>query len=110
MSTLTRFTLGKNYLDAMLGSQRSVLNREGIGYAEHENQLGSQLESRKSINMSKPSSTVCFYCCKSGHTSNKCYFKKHGVPKGKYKWIVKDLNVLSNMKGPKLNWVPASSL
>jgi len=51
MSTLTRFTLGRNYLDAMLGSHRSVLNREGIGYAEHENQLGSQLESRKFINI-----------------------------------------------------------
>ena len=50
--------------------------------------------------MSKPSSIVCFYCCKSGHTLNKCYFKKHGVPKGKYKWIAKNSNVLSNMKGP----------
>jgi len=108
MSTLTRFPLGRNYLDAMLGSQRSVLNREGIGYAEHENQLNSRLESRKLINMSKPSSIVCFYCCKPGHTSNKCYFKNHGVPEGKYKWIAKNSNVLSNMKGPKFNWILAS--
>jgi len=48
--------------------------------------------------MSKPSSIVCFYCCKPGHTSNKCYFKNQGVPEGKYKWIAKNSNVLSNMK------------
>ena len=47
MSTLTRFTLGRNNLDAMLGSERSVLKRKGIGYAEQENKLGSRLESRK---------------------------------------------------------------
>ena len=68
MSTLTRFTLGRNNLDAILGSQRSVLNREGIGYAEHENKLSSQLESRKFVNLSKPSSIVCFYCCEPDHT------------------------------------------
>jgi len=110
MSTLTIFTLGRNNLDAILGSHRSVLNREGIGYVEHDSQLGSRLESRKFINMSKPSSVVCFYCCEPGHTSNKCYFKNCGVPEGKYKWIDKKSNVLSNMKGPKFNWVPASSL
>jgi len=68
MSTLTRFTLGRNNLDAILGSQKSVLNREGIGYAEHENKLSSQLESRKFVNLSKPSSIVCFYCCEPDHT------------------------------------------
>jgi len=41
MSTLTRFTLGKNNWDAILGSQQSVLNREGIGSVKHANQLGN---------------------------------------------------------------------
>jgi len=59
MSRLTRFTLERNNLDVILGSQQSVLNKDGIGYAEHANQLGKQLESRKFINMSKPSSIVC---------------------------------------------------
>jgi len=57
--------------------------------------------------MSKPSSIVCFYCCELGHPSNRCYFKKHDVDEGKYKWIPKELNDLSNMKGPKINWVLA---
>jgi len=60
--------------------------------------------------MSKPSSIICFYCCELGHASNACYFKKHGVPKGKYKWVPKELNKFSKMKGTKFNWVPASSL
>jgi len=58
--------------------------------------------------MNKPSYIVCFYYCELGHASNKCYFKKHGVLEGKYKWIPKKSNVLSNMKGPRFNWVHAS--
>jgi len=44
-----------------------------------------------------------FYCCEIGHASNKCYFKKCGVPEGKYKWISKKSSVLSN---PTTKWVP----
>jgi len=88
MTTLTRFTLGRNNLDAILGSQWSVLNREGIGYVEYANQLGHRLESTKFINMSKPSFIMCFYCCEIGHASNKCYFKRSGVLEVKYKWVL----------------------
>jgi len=37
MKTLSKFTLGRSNLDAVLGSQRSVLNKEGIGYSGNLN-------------------------------------------------------------------------
>ena len=39
MKTLSKFTLGRSNLDAVLGSQRSVLNKEGIGYSGNPNRL-----------------------------------------------------------------------
>jgi len=49
MSTLTRFTLRRNNLNAIIGSQWSVSNREGIGYVEHANILSNRLGSQWSV-------------------------------------------------------------
>jgi len=54
MKTLSKFTLGRSNLDAVLGSQRSVLNKEGIGYNAKSNPLGT----RNFLNMSKPTSVI----------------------------------------------------
>jgi len=81
MKTLSKFTLGRSNLDAVLGSQRSVLNKEGIGYSGNSNQLSC----RNFLNISKPSSIICTYCSEPIHFSNSCYFKNSRVPKGKFK-------------------------
>jgi len=86
MKTLSKFTLGRSNLDAVLGSQRSVLNKEGIGYSGKSNRLGT----KNFLNVSKPSSITCTYCSELGHTSNSCYFKNNGVLKGKFKWYPKE--------------------
>jgi len=50
MKTLSKFTLGRSNLDVVLGSQRSVLNKEGIGYSANSN-VDSQVEiSSTSVN------------------------------------------------------------
>ena len=100
MKTLSKFTLGRSNLDAVLGSQRSVLNKEGIGYSGNSNRLSC----RNFLNISKPSSIICTYCSEPGHFSNSCYFKNCGVPKGEYKWVPKGTPQTTNMKGPKFNW------
>jgi len=60
--------------------------------------------------MSKHALVTCFYCSEIGHTSNWCYVRNYGVPKGKYKWVPKGTPQATKIKGPKFNWVPASSL
>jgi len=105
MKTFSKFTLGKSNLDVVLGSQRSVLNKEGIGYNGDSNRLGP----RNFLNISKPSSIICTYCYELGHFSNSCYFKNNGVPKEKFKWVPKGTAKQSNTRGPKFTWVPASS-
>lgn len=42
MKTLTKFTIGRNNFDVILGSPRSVLNKEGISYLKQDNQLKSE--------------------------------------------------------------------
>jgi len=84
MKTLSKFTLGRSNLDVVLGSQRSVLNKEGIGYNGKYNPLGT----RNFLNISKPSSITCTYCSELGHASNSYYLKNCGVPKGKFKWVL----------------------
>jgi len=94
MKTLSKFTLGRSNLDVVLGYQRSVLNREGIGYSGKSNRLGT----RNFLNISKPSSITCTYYFELGHASNSCYFKNYGVPKEKYKWVLKGTPQATNMK------------
>ena len=101
MKILSKFTLGRSNLDVVLGSQRSVLNKEGIGYSGKSNPLGT----RNFLNMSKSTSVICSYYSELGHPSNSCYFRNCGVPKGEYKCVTKGTPQTTNMKGPKFNWV-----
>jgi len=106
MKTLSKFTMARSNLDVVFGSQRSVLNKEGISYSGKFNPLGT----RNFLNMSKPTSVICSCYSEFGHASNSCYFKNCGVAKGEYKWVPKGTPQTTNMKGPKFNWVPTSSL
>ncbi|KOM26656.1 hypothetical protein LR48_Vigan304s000300 [Vigna angularis] len=104
MKTLSKFTLGSSNHDALLGSQRIVMNREGIVYVGKNNRL----RTKRFIEINKPSSIVCLYCKQLGHASNSCYYKYFGVPKGKFKWIPKEPLKSPYKKGTKFKWVPAS--
>lgn len=42
MNTLSKFTLGSSNLEALLGSQRSVLNKLGIGYTSKRNKTNAR--------------------------------------------------------------------
>jgi len=97
--------MGRSNIHAILGSQRSVLNRIGICYIGETNWLGSI----KFLNLSSPSPITCTYCFEPGHASNSCYIKNCGVPKGEFKWVPKETTKLPNTKGSKFNLVPTPS-
>lgn len=68
MNTLFKFTLGSSNLDGLLGSQRSVLNKQWIGYTGQN----SKIKARKFVDISKPLSNTCFYFNHLGHASKPC--------------------------------------
>ncbi|XP_058766926.1 uncharacterized protein LOC131640543 [Vicia villosa] len=51
---------------------------------------------------------LCHYCCRKGHTIEKCKFRRFLVPKGIYQWKPKDNHVTTYPIGPNENWVPTS--
>ncbi|GAV71297.1 hypothetical protein CFOL_v3_14791 [Cephalotus follicularis] len=62
--SFSKFTLGSNKLEEMLGSQRSYLDKTGIGYAPLE--VKAKLKKARI----RPH---CTYCNRMGHTRNKCF-------------------------------------
>ncbi|GAV67928.1 hypothetical protein CFOL_v3_11431 [Cephalotus follicularis] len=110
--SFSKFTLGSKKLEEMLGSQRSYLDKTGIGYAPLK--VKAKLKNTKT----RPH---CTYCNKIGHVRNKCFkriahshshtrpspnhnpitFRKVWVPKGTIKQK-------SNYNGPNKQWVPRS--
>ena len=48
----------------------------------------------------------CHYCCKKGHTIEKCKFRKLFVPKGAIQWLPKSNYNLTHSQGPNENLVP----
>lgn len=104
MNTLSKFTIGSSNLVALLGSQRSMLNKQGIWYKGKSNKTNA----RKFTDLSKPSSISFFYCNNIGHLSKACYCKKVGVSKGKFKWIPKEPQQATKSKDPKFIWIPTT--
>ena len=51
---------------------------------------------------------LCHYCCRFGHTIEKCKFMRFLVPKGIYQWRPKGNHVTTYPHGPNKNWVPTS--
>ncbi|GAV60818.1 LOW QUALITY PROTEIN: zf-CCHC domain-containing protein/UBN2 domain-containing protein, partial [Cephalotus follicularis] len=110
--SFSKFTLGSKKLEEMLASQRSYLDKTGIGYAPLE--VKAKLKNTKT----KPH---CTYCHKVGHTINKCFkriahfhshtrrspnqnpitFRQIWIPKGTIKQKC-------NYNGPNNQWVPRS--
>nr|KYP62970.1 hypothetical protein KK1_017531 [Cajanus cajan] len=106
-STLAKFTSGRNNLDIILGKQKCVFDKEGLGY-------NPQKQQKKYKNFFIPSQvtsfpfTTCFYCAKKGHNSSRCYIRKNFSNSKNMVWIPKGSFVITNIKDPKKTWVPKS--
>ncbi|GAV68028.1 hypothetical protein CFOL_v3_11531 [Cephalotus follicularis] len=89
-------------LDNLLGLQRCVFDKAGLGFEEMKN-----VKHFKNFFVQKfEPKIVCNYCGKLGHVSTSCSFinnlcygktRKIWVPKG---------TLVTNLKGPKFKWVP----
>ncbi|KOM48204.1 hypothetical protein LR48_Vigan07g190800 [Vigna angularis] len=102
--TLAKFTQGKENLDVVLRLFGRAIYRQGIGYKAKSNRINS----KRFIDMSKPTTNACFYYNTLGHNVRNYYFRNVGVSKGKYKWVPKEQPPPTNKTGPKFKWVPAS--
>ena len=85
-----KFSIGKNNLDIILGKQKCVFNKAGLGYKPDKQQKFYKNFFASTQKYSYPFLT-CFYCHKKGHDISTCYFKKNSnnikmiwVPKGSY--------------------------
>ena len=94
---LEKFTKGQKNLDLLLGSQRCVYDRAGIGY-----NTSTKQKLYKNIFVESSSSSTqkisCTFCNTEGHTKHTCYVKKC-VRKGlKIMWVPKKLITIKKNK------------
>jgi hypothetical protein len=94
---LTNFTNGKKNLDNLLGSQRCVFDKAGIGYNPKIKEKHYQ---KFFINENLLKSPICKHCGKLGHNIHTCPMKN-------MIWVVKGTTPpKANPSGPKKIWVP----
>jgi hypothetical protein len=93
---LTNFTNGKKNLDNLLGSQRCVFDKAGIGYNPKIKEKHYQ---KFFINENFLKSPICKHCGKLGHNIHTCPMKN-------MIWIIKGTTPPTNPRGPKKIWVP----
>ncbi|XP_060960663.1 uncharacterized protein LOC133031227 [Cannabis sativa] len=94
------FTKGKENFEMMLGSQKCAFSKSGIGY---NTSVKQKLLKNFFVKSSSNLNLICTYCNQDGHTKSYCHVKKNGYF-GKAIWIQKVLK--TNIKGPKVMWVP----
>jgi len=87
-NSLSKFIVGKNNLDIILGKQRCVFDEARLGYRPDKQQKLYKKFFASNQKNSSPFLT-CFYCRKKGHGASTCYFRKNNnnikmiwVPKG----------------------------
>jgi hypothetical protein len=94
---VTNFTNGKKNLDNLLGSQRCVFDKAGIGYNPKIKEKHYQ---KFFINENFLKSPICKHCGKLGHNIHTCPMKN-------MIWVVKGTTPpKANPSGPKKIWVP----
>ncbi|GAV69482.1 hypothetical protein CFOL_v3_12983 [Cephalotus follicularis] len=74
--TFPKFSNSSEKLDNLLGLQRCVFNKAGLGYDEMNNVKHCQKYLEKKDIKKTPSSITCNNCNKNGHTTHNCYHKK----------------------------------
>ncbi|GAV81614.1 UBN2 domain-containing protein [Cephalotus follicularis] len=101
--TFSKFSNSSEKLDNLLGLQRCVFNKAGLGYDEMNNVKHFQKYLEKKDSRKTSSSITCNYCNKNGHTTHNCYHKRNDMHKR---------NLLLKNKVLKLRtvWVPKEHL
>ena len=104
---ITKFTLGEKNFKMLLGSQRCVFDKGGLGYKPHIKQkyLKNYFVKKSTSHMhtSHDINEICHACNRKGHKIYDCIYKK-GMDNAK--WVPKGTK--ANTQGPKKIWVPKS--
>ncbi|GAV60770.1 hypothetical protein CFOL_v3_04299 [Cephalotus follicularis] len=100
--TFSKFSNSSDKLDKLLGLQRCVFDKAGLGFEEMKNVKHFQNFFVKKL---EPQ-ICCNYCGRIGHISTSCIFRKNlYFGKTRKFWVPKGTFV-TNLKGPKFKWVP----
>ncbi|GAV61932.1 hypothetical protein CFOL_v3_05457 [Cephalotus follicularis] len=89
-------------LDNLLGLQRCVFDKAGLGFEEMKN-----VKHFKNFFVKKNEpKIVCNYCGRLGHITTSCIYRNN-LCYGKTRkiWVPKG-TLVTNLKGPKFKWVP----
>ncbi|GAV91247.1 hypothetical protein CFOL_v3_34646 [Cephalotus follicularis] len=100
--TFSKFSNSSDKLDNLLGLQRCVFDKAGLGFEEMKN-----VKHFKNffVKKSEPK-IVCNYCGRLGHISTSCIYRNNPYfGKTRRIWVPKGTFV-TNLKGPKFKWVP----
>ncbi|GAV76039.1 hypothetical protein CFOL_v3_19514 [Cephalotus follicularis] len=104
--TFLKFSNSSDKLDKLLGIQRCVFHKAGLGYDEMNN---VKHFNNFFVTKNEPKIT-CNYCGKNGHISPSYFYKKNVLYRPKIVrikkiWVPKGTKV-TNMQGPKITCVP----
>ncbi|GAV82005.1 hypothetical protein CFOL_v3_25458 [Cephalotus follicularis] len=100
--TFSKFSNSSTKLDNLLGLQRCVFDKAGLGYDEMKNVKHFNNFFVKKV---EPK-IICNYCGRIGHISTSCIVRNN-ICFGKTRkiWVPKG-TLVTNLKGPKFKWVP----
>ncbi|GAV68791.1 zf-CCHC domain-containing protein/UBN2 domain-containing protein [Cephalotus follicularis] len=125
--TFSNFYNSSEKLEKLLGMQRCVFDKTGLGYDEMNNVKHYQNFFERKIKIEKekvekeivrkPNTNVfCNYCDKKGHISSSWFYKRNikykSTPdfiKVKKIWVPKGI-IDTNPKGPKISWIPQTKI
>ena len=104
---LSKFVKGKRNLNALLGIQKSSYDKGGVGFVYGNHDKCQRNFFVRATQNSTPS-LKCNFCGKNGHLSQSCFYKNshaydsHGWVSRRQPLKKQD----TNLKGPKMIWVP----
>ncbi|GAV64969.1 hypothetical protein CFOL_v3_08484 [Cephalotus follicularis] len=100
--SFSTFSNSSARLDNLLGLQRCVFDKVGLGFEEMKN-----IKHFKNFFVKKNEpKIVCNYCGRIGHISTSCIYRNNFCyGKTREIWVPKG-TLVTNLKGPKLKWVP----
>ncbi|GAV58062.1 hypothetical protein CFOL_v3_01598, partial [Cephalotus follicularis] len=102
--TFSKFSNSSDKLDNLLGLQRCVFDKAGLGYEEKNN---VKYFNNFFVKKNEPKIT-CNHCGRLGHISSSCFLKKKlGFVKCRKIWVPNGTFV-TDIQGPKFTWVPKS--